>query len=132
VNFVVDTWVLHRAYEGKQEAIELLFGIYRKHHKVFVDKNGKILTEYRSVPGVFASKWLTLTSSRRIVKIKIRKRCRNILNCRKDMKFVYVCLNCQRVKKIISEDYHFVKNSDKLLKKGIKLLGLDEALVFSR
>jgi hypothetical protein len=119
VNFVVDTWVLHRAYEGKQEAIELLFGIYRKHHKVFVDKNGKILTEYRSVPG-------------RIVKIKIRKRCRNILNCRKDMKFVYVCLNCQRVKKIISEDYHFVKNSDKLLKKGIKLLGLDEALVFSR
>jgi len=131
VNFVVDTWVLYKAHEGKHEAIELLFNIYSKYHKVFVDKNGKILTEYRSVPGVFISRWLTLISSRRILKVKIKKRCKNILNCRKDMKFVYVCLNCQRVKMIISEDYHFVRNSDKLLKKGIELLGLNEALEFS-
>ena len=131
MNFVVDTWALYRAYEGKHEAITLLFRIYSKYHKVFVDKNGKILTEYRSVPGVFISRWLTLISSRSIVKIKTKKRCKNILNCRKDMKFVYVCLNCKRVRMIVSEEYHFAKNRDKLLKKGIELLGLNEALAIS-
>ena len=131
MNFVVDTWALYRAYEGKHEAITLLFRIYSKYHKVFVDKNGKILTEYRSVPGVFISRWLTLISSRSIVKIKTKKRCKNILNCRKDMKFVYVCLNRKRVRMIVSEEYHFAKNRDKLLKKGIELLGLNEALAIS-
>lgn len=44
------------------------------------------------------------------------------------MKFVYVCLNCRWVKIIVSEEHHFVKNRDKLLKKGIELLGLNEAI----
>ena len=128
MNFVVDTWVLYRASERKREAIELLFNIYRKYHKVFVDKNGKILKEYRTVPGVFISKWLTHISSRSLIKIRIKKRCKNILNCRRDMKFVYVCLNCRRVEIIVSEEHHFVKNRGKLLKKGIELQSLNEAL----
>lgn len=127
MNFVVDTWVLHKASEGNNEAINVLHNIATKHHKVFVDKNGKILKEYRSVNNFFVSKWLSLIYSRGIIKVTIKKRCKNILGCRRDMKFVYVCINCNSVRTIVSEDHHFIRNSSKLLKMGIKLLTLAEA-----
>jgi arginyl-tRNA--protein-N-Asp/Glu arginylyltransferase len=127
VNFVVDTWVLHKASEGNNEAINVLYNIATKYHKVFVDKAGEILKEYRSVNNSFVSRWLILISSRGIIKVAIKKRCKNILGCRRDMKFVYVCINCNSVRTIVSEDYHFTKNSSKLLKIGIKLLTLVEA-----
>jgi len=76
----------------------------------------------------FISEWLTLISSRKTVKIKIKKTCKNILNCKRDMKFVYICLNHSSDNLIVSEDHHFVNNGDKLLKKGIRLLSIDEAL----
>jgi hypothetical protein len=133
LNFVVDTWVLYKAHEQNREAILVLANIYKKCHKVFVDNEGEILTEYRSIKGdTFITKWLTLVVARRVIKIMIKKRCKNILNHRKDMKFVYVCLNCRVVKSIVSEDYHFVKNSAKLLKKRITLLSLNDALELAK
>lgn len=132
MNFVVDTWVLYEANKRKREAIDFLYNLYKNFHKIFVDSDGKILTEYRSVPGVFISQWLTLMSSRRIVKVKIKKRCKNILNCKKDMIFVYVCLNCRWVKIIVSEEHHFIKNSSKLQKIGIRLLCINKALEVSK
>lgn len=128
LQIVIDTWVLHEASEGNPCAIELLNSIYHKCHRITVDRNNKILTEYRSVPGQFIARWLTLISSRKIIKTKIRKRCKNILSCRRDMKFVYACLNCSDTRVIVSEEYHFVSHRDKLAKKGIKLLDMEEAL----
>jgi len=132
VNFVVDTSVLYTASEGKHEAINFLRNVYLKCHRVYVDSNGKILTEYRSVHGVFISQWLKLVSTRRIQKVKIKKRCENILCCKRDMVFVYVCLNCRWVKIIVSEDHHFTKNSGKLLRRGIRLFCLNDALEASK
>ena len=132
LHFVIDTWVLYRARDGERKAIELLWNINEKCHKVSIDKIGEILKEYRSVPGVFISRWLQVVSLRKIVKVNIRKRCKNLLNHKKDMKFVYVCLNCSSAKSIISEEYHFVNNRDELLKKGIRVLSLDEALEVSK
>jgi len=125
---VVDTWVLHQASKGNHDAIEVLDKIYKNCHKVCYDEENKILTEHKSVPGLFVAKWLTLIITRKKIKIKIKKRCKNILGHRKDMKFVYVCLNSSNLNVIISEDHHFINNSDKLLKKGIQLLSLKDAL----
>lgn len=132
MNFVVDTWVLFEAKERNSDAVSFLFVISSNDHKIFVDKDGQILKEYKGVNDIFVYRWLTAVISRGIIKVKIRKKCKNILNHRKDMKFVYVYLSCRRVKTIVSEDYHFTKNRDKLLKKGITLLGLTDALVLSK
>lgn len=132
MQIVVDTWVLYKASEGNQCAIELLNNIYHKCHRITVDTKNEILTEYRSVPGQFIARWLTLISSRKIIKTRSRKRCKNILDCHKDMKFVYVCLNCSTARIIISEEHHFVAHRDELLKKGIRLLSMNEGLGISR
>ena len=68
---------------------------------------------------------------KKYTKSQDQKNLQNILNCKKDMKFIYVCINCRQVKMIISEEYHFLKNRDKLLKKGIRLLDLCEGLELS-
>lgn len=132
MKLIVDTTILCRASEGNRAAIELLKNIYDKCHRVCVDvqiqNKSKILTEYRSVSGSFVSQWLMLIYSRKIRKIRIKKTCKNFLKCKRDMKFVYVCLNSQSVSTIISEDYHFVNNADELLKRGIKLYNLEDAL----
>jgi len=128
---VIDSWVLHQAARGNTNAIQLLYDIYKKCHKICIDNSNKIMTEYRDVPegpGGFVSWWLRTISPRKIIKIRIKVRCQNILGHRKDMKFVYVSLNQSSADTIVSEDHHFLNNSDKLLKKGIRLLSLDDAL----
>lgn len=127
MNFVVDTWVLYRANEKNKVAIKFLY-TFKKGHNVFVDKKGEILKEYKSVHGLLVSQWLKQVLSKRIVKVKIKKRCKNILGCKKDMKFVYVCLNSSKVDTIVSEDHHFSNNSNSLLAKGINLLDIENAL----
>ena len=127
---VLDTWVLRRAAEGHRDAIEVLHKIYQNCHKICYDDQNKIIKEHRSVQNQFVSQWLKLIYSRKKIKVKIRKTCGNILGHKKDMKFVYACLNYPNKSEryIISEDHHFVINRDKLLKKGICLLSLQEAL----
>ena len=135
MNFVVDTWVLHRADENQINAIDFL-NSFKKGHKIFIDKNSgdnksKILTEYRSVHGLFISQWLKSVLPKRIIKVVIKKRCKNFLKCKRDMKFVYVCLNSKKVNRIVSEDHDFSNNSDSLLAKGINLLDIENALLVS-
>jgi hypothetical protein len=129
LNLVVDTWVLFRAKDGDADAILFLGKIIKHNHKVYVDAKGKIITEYESCKCTFARKWLQTIGSRGFAKVRCKKTCKNFLNCTRDMKFVYVCLNSNgSVKDIVSEDYHFVKGRALLLKRGIRQLDLAVAL----
>ncbi len=135
MDLVVDTWVLCRAAEGDRRAIEVLKKIYCNCHRICCDEGGKILQEYRGkikdFNDTFVAQWFKLISSRKIKKVKIKKRIkRDIVKDKWDRKFVNVCLNLkgQGIKYIISEDYKFVDDSGNLLKIRIELLDLDKAL----
>jgi len=133
--FVIDTWVLGRASDGNILARKVLMNVYNNNHKICVDKaetGSKILKEYKSIKG-FSLMWYKYITTRKkkIKKIIIKNKCKNILRHRKDMKFVYVCLNC-KCKDIVSEHYHFVKNEDQLKCFSIDLRDLNTALVMSQ
>jgi hypothetical protein len=137
VKLVIDSWVVGRALEGNKKAEELLNRIYDHCHKICVDKSGNILKEYRGlVDGCdentsgrqFVTRWFTVVSQRKIRKVEISEKCGRILDDRRDMKFVYVCLNEDAIVFIVSEEYHFVNGRDRLKNRGIELLSLDDAL----
>lgn len=124
--------MLCQAREGNKGAAIFLNNIIENKHKVFVDSAGKIIKEYETAKCTIVRQWLKTIGSKGLVKVKCKKTCKNFLNCTRDMKFVYVCLNNSAVRDIVSEDYHFVKGRALLLKRGIMQHPLEKALVLSR
>lgn len=136
MRLVVDTCVLKRASEASGEtvnnAVVLLDKIYRKCDTVVVDKiqsGSRILKEYRSQAQGYASQWLSLMATRRrkLLKTPIRSPAPSTKLDKYDKKFVAACTNSGSTI-IITEDSGFFRSSSHLMKVGIKVLSIEEAL----
>lgn len=139
---VVDTWVLEYAstprgqltesqIELHSKAVELLARIIHRCHRVILDYNGDILSEYSSHIRGFVGEWLQMVA-RYPMKVQYRPRSRVRLQANfdpNDLKFLEVAINSPH-RIVISGDSDFltIKENPDILSQNIRILDLEEAL----
>lgn len=137
---VLDTWLLAKAStfpkdsmesDEVSKAAELLFRILHKCHRIVLDEEGEMLTEYERHKSEFIRRWLIQI---RMYTDKVMFRSRTPLKIRKplhinDVKFIEVTVKSPH-KTLITGDSDLlkIKENEEIKRLGIKIMDVDEAL----